>query len=127
MTAMHCLACSNAMLCAIADALATGNIDQALELGLLNYCPERIDGRCSECDARTRTMIAARDARLRAFAARERYRARETRLTERTAARARKRASAALNTSATASSLPPAASAALARAKARVAAKLPPE
>ena len=127
MNVMHCPACSNEVLCAIADALATDNIDQALEFGLLDHCPESIDGSCVECEARARIMIAARDARLRALAARERYRAREARLSERAEARARRRASAALYTSPTAPSLPPAAAAALARAKARVAAKLPQE
>ena len=127
MNVMHCPACSNEVLCSIADALATDNIDQALEFGLLDHCPETIDGSCGECNARARIMIAARDARLRALAARERYRAREARLTERAEARARKRASAALHTSASAPSLPPAAAAALARAKARIAAKQQPE
>ena len=127
MKAMSCLACNNEVLCAIADALATDNMDQALEFGLLDHCPETIDGSCGECDTRARTMIAARDAHMRALAARERYRAREARLTARAEARARKRAPAAPHTSTTSPSLPPAAAAALARAKARVAVKQQPE
>ncbi len=127
MNVMHCPACSNEVLCSIADALATDNIDQALQFGLLDHCPETIDGSCGECDARARIMIAARDARLRALAARERYRTREARLTARAEARARKRASIAPRTLIAASTLPPAAAAALARAKARVAAKRQPE
>ncbi len=127
MSVMRCPACSHQVLCAIADALATDNIDQAIELGLLDRCPESIDGNCGDCDARARIMIAARDARLRALAARERYRAREARLTARAEARACKRASIAPRTLIAASTLPPAAAAALARAKARVAAKQQPE
>lgn len=123
MTGVPCLACSNKMLCAIADALATDNIDQALELGLLDSFPEIVNGVCRECDARTRIIIDAREARLHALAARERYRTREARLTERAESRGRKRASVTPQTSVAAPSLPPAAAAALARAKARVAAK----
>lgn len=127
MKATPCSACGNKVLCAIADALAIDDIDHALTLGLLDSAPESIHDACQECDARTRIMIAARDARLRALEARERYRARETRLTERSEARARKRASTSPQAPVAAPSLPPAAAAALARAKARVAAKRQPE
>ena len=124
-----CPACGDDTLRAIAEALATDDVDRALTLGLLEAQPETAEAPCTECRRRAQTVIAARDDRLRALAARERYRARQARLAERADARARKRASAAVRTSAAAatSALPPAVAAALARAKAKVAAKRPPE
>lgn len=104
---------------------------------------------CPDCLHHDRLVGAARDARLRALDARERHRAREARLRRRADARANRRASAiphvpaataipetntmdasdfaTLPSAAPAlpatSSLPPAAAAALARAKARAAAR----
>ncbi len=127
MSAASCLVCADAALRAIADALAMDDVDRAITLGLLDAHPEDIAGRCDACIACADTVIAARDERLCALAARERYRARQDRLAERAAARARKRAAAAPQASITVPSLPPAAAAALARAKARVAAKRMPE
>jgi uncharacterized protein (UPF0212 family) len=97
---------------AILAALREDDLDAAIELGLLGAlpCP-----RCaSDCAS---TLIAARDARLRALAARERFRARERRLARRVAEREAARATAAKQPAA----LPPAAAAALARAKAKAA------
>lgn len=122
-----CLTCTDGALRAIADALAMDDLDRAMALGLLDARPDGIPGRCGACDARTRIVIAARDERLRALAARERHRARQARLAERMATRARRREAAApAQPSVAAPSLPPAAAAALARAKARVAAKRTP-
>ena len=127
MTAAACPACVDATLRAIADALEIGDLDRAMTLGLLDARPEDIAGRCDACIACAHIVIAARDERLRALAARARHRARQERLAERAAARARKREAAAPRTSIAAPSLPAAAAAALARAKARVAAKRLPE
>lgn len=127
MSATPCPACTDDALRAIADALAADDLDRAMTLGLLDARPEDIPERCDACGARAGIVIAARDERLRALAARERYRARQARLAERAAARARKREAAAPQRIVAAPSLPPAAAAALARAKARVAAKRPPE
>lgn len=127
MSAAACPACKDAAVRAIAGALAVDDLDRAMTLGLLDARPEDIPGRCDACISCVRIVIAARDERLRALAARERYRARQDRLAERAAARARKREAAAPRTSIAAPSLPAAAAAALARAKARVAAKRLPE
>jgi hypothetical protein len=123
-----CPACIDHTLRALVDALATDDFDRAMTLGLLDTRPENIAGLCNDCTVRAQLVTAARDERLRALAARERYRARQTRLVERPDALARKRAAVATPKHSTlAQSLPPAAAAALARAKARVAAKPQPE
>ena len=97
---------------AILAALGDGDLDAAIERGLLDARP------CPHCDSDcASTLIAARDARLRALAARERFRAREARLARRAAERDAARNTAAKQPAA----LPPAAAAALARAKARAA------
>ncbi len=129
MTAHHevCPHCTDGPLRAIADALAADDLDRAMTLGLLDAHPQDTAGCCDACVARMRMVVAERDERLRALAARERYRARQARLAERAAARARKREAAAPQASSVAPALPPAAAAALARAKARVAAKRPLE
>ncbi len=120
-----CPACRNHACAPLFDAVARDDIDRAIALGLLAFTPPASS--CAHCaDAIARTL-AARDTRLRALAARERFRARETRLAERAEARARKRAAATPPTAAagtpTPPALPPAAAAALARAKAKAAAK----
>ncbi len=122
-----CPACPDVALHALAAALAMDDIDHALTLGLLESRPEEIADPCAGCRTCMHLVIAARDDRLRALAARERYRARQLRLAERTETRARKRAAATTQPSVVAPSLPPAAAEALARAKARVAAKSQPE
>lgn len=123
-----CPACIDDRLRALADALATDDLDRALALGLLEARHEQHGDLCAECQSHVLVVIAARDERLRALAARERYRARQARLAERAQARARRRSAAAPQDAiSTAPSLPPAAAAALARAKSRVAAKPQPE
>ena len=97
-------------------ALREDDIDAAIERGLLDALP------CPGCNANcASTLIAARDARLRALAARERFRAREQRLARRAAERDAARTNAARQPAA----LPPAAAAALARAKAKAAGRSP--
>ncbi|HET7127028.1 MAG TPA: hypothetical protein VFI26_08060 [Lysobacter sp.] len=97
---------------AILAALREGDLDAAIERGLLDAQP------CPRCNADCASrLIAARDARLRALAARERFRAREKRLARRAAERDAARTNAARQPAA----LPPAAAAALARAKAKAA------
>jgi hypothetical protein len=122
-----CPVCSHdptrAAIDSLVDALAVDDLERAITLGLLDARPEDTVGLCIGCMARGQIVIAARDARLRAFAARERYRARQVRLAERADIRARKRTNSPSLQSAAAVSIPPAAAAALARAKARVAAK----
>lgn len=110
---------------AILAALVTDDLDRAIELGLLAS-----DG-CAGCsDLCSRTMTAARDARLRALAARERFRVREARLQRRSDERANKRATnprpvegrdTASDGGTAKPALPSAAAAALERAKAKAA------
>lgn len=89
--------------------------DAALQAGLMDYAP------CPACDAVvTATLVEAQQHFLKAWAARDRYVARNTRLTTRSAAREQKRcAETARQHQLT--SLPPAAAAILARAKAKAA------
>jgi GNAT superfamily N-acetyltransferase len=105
---------------ALVDTVMEDDLDRAIALGLLAFEPA--SHRCDRCRDAVARLVAARDARLHALAARERYRARQTRLAERAEARARKRASAAPAPSAVAPALPAGAAAVLARAKARAAA-----
>ncbi len=127
MSAVRCAACDDGALRTIVDALAMDDLDRAITLGLLDTGPEDLAGDCDVCSARMGILIATRDERLRALAARDRFRARQNRLAERAAIRARKREATAQQASVVAPPLPPAAAAALARAKARVTAKRPPE
>ena len=104
---------------AIAGALADGDLDHALALGLLDVdaCP----GCSAECSA---VLLAARDSRRVALAARERYRARNLRLERRAAERAARRAPPVAVTPERATPpLPPAAADALARALAKAGSK----
>jgi hypothetical protein len=102
-------------------ALADGDQDRAIELGLLTALP------CAGCSAScTGTLVATRDARLAALAARDRYGARQQRLERRASLRNAARAVPAAPADAkpaavAAPPLPTAAAAALARAKARAA------
>ena len=101
---------------AIAAAVAADDIDQAIELGLLDHAA------CANCAPQCAERVRhARDARLSALAARERYRARQARLQRRAEALLAKRSAAAPETTAKAAGLPTAAAAALDRAKARAA------
>lgn len=124
MTAGACPICHDAGIAALAAAVVDDDLDGAIGRGLLVF--EAPIVACDACAPRVAAVLAARDARLRALAARERYRARETRLAERAEAKARRRATAASAQTATTAptpALPAAALAALARAKARAAAK----
>lgn len=135
------LAPSASNLRALAAAVEIEDINAAIERGLLDYLAlaERSDIQiasvCAACVRDDRVIVAARDARMRALAARERFRKREARLRERERSRAEKRRAAAASNAASATddpsssiaspkpTLPPAAAAALARAKAKAAAK----
>jgi hypothetical protein len=107
---------------AIAAALADDDVDAAIELRLLDAAP------CDACAPGCRTaLMHARDSRLRAFAARQRFRARNARLQRRAEARAAARVPARVpeNAQPEMPTLPPAAAAALARAKAKAASRDP--
>lgn len=122
---------------AIVAALAQDDLDGAIALGLLseNFGDGIACRRCT--DACMRALCSAREARLRALAARERYRARNLRLQRRADERAAQRAAApapapdrttTADTSSAAAprpALPSAAAAALARAKAKAALRGP--
>lgn len=96
----------------IAALLEAGDIDAALESGLMEARP------CPACDASaTEDLRAAQHRLANAWAARERHRAREARL-QRIAS---ERASRHATPQAQQQSLPPAAAAILARAKAKAA------
>ena len=112
-----CTDASGAQAHAIAAALAEGDLDRALTLGLLE--PVACEACTSDCSGR---LQEARGERLRALAARERHRERQARLERRAAERAARRAPPPA-TGAGAPALPPAAAAALARARARAAGK----
>ena len=102
---------------AIAAALLADDLDAAIEAGLLAGVA------CAGCSSECNALVAhARDSRLRALAARERYRARQARLLRRAQERAAARAvPAAAAGPESKPALPSAAAAALARAKARAA------
>lgn len=118
----HCPHCDDPALAALADAVAADDLDRALALGLLDVAAPA--DACARCAPRFEAILNARDARRRALAARERYRARQLRLAERAALRAQRRATAVAAASvAAAPTLPAAAAAALARAKAKAAAR----
>ncbi len=132
-TPSACATCSTPAVRALADAIAQDDIARAIDEGLLEF--EAPPHPCAACAERVASIVAARDVRVHALAARERFRRREVRLRERERARAEKRRSASPTTAPetadiaaaaskpTASTLPPAAAAALARAKAKAAAK----
>lgn len=111
---------------ALLAALHADDVDRALSLGLLDCTG------CGDCSRAcvsgvpvAQTLIAARDDRRRALAARERFRARALRLERRAAERAAKRMPAVHAESVVVTpqptALPSGAAAALARAKARAA------
>ncbi|MFC3549902.1 hypothetical protein ACFOLC_02625 [Lysobacter cavernae] len=110
---------------AIVAALGMDDLDCALELGLLDVTD------CPGCTPPCRTRLAdARQARLRALAARERYRARQARLQRRALEKSVQRETTAAPATATgpavAAPLPSAAALALARAKAKAAERRKP-
>jgi hypothetical protein len=93
--------------------LREDDVDAAIEAGIMHYVP------CPACDHDLATGLAdARQALSRAWAARDRYLARNARLARRALERDAKRSPAIPETK---SPLPPAAAAILARAKARAA------
>ena len=100
---------------AVVAALGDDDADLAIESGLLTSDP------CASCSPDCRAnLLAAREARLGALAARDRYRARAARLQRRAEERAERRKPAVTPSPAAAKpSLPAAAAAALARAQAR--------
>lgn len=103
---------------AIVAALAVDDLDRAIDLGLLET------GACPACKTSCADALnAARETRLRALAARERYRARNARLQRRADELRNKRAAAApaAGIGPKTPALPAAAAAALARAKAKAA------
>jgi hypothetical protein len=108
---------------AIAAALREDDLDAALSLGLLDATIA-----CPRCSDGCRAMLEdARRDRLDALAARERFRARNARIERRQRERAERRKPATVPGAAgPASTLPPAAAAALARAKARAAGRRGP-
>lgn len=93
--------------------LREDDVDAAIEAGLMRHVP------CPDCDPELATkLIDAQQALSRAWAARDRYLARNARLAWRTAERNARRAPVIAERE---SALPPAAAAILARAKARAA------
>jgi len=116
--ACGCTHAQNIATHAVRAALVEDDLDRALTLGLLDVAG------CEGCDhACTMALLDAREARVRALAARDRFRAREVRLERRRQERADRRSTAtAPGNRTTTSPLPAAAAAALARAKAKAAA-----
>ena len=102
-------------------AIAADDLDAAIDLGLLQF--ELQPGvPCADCGPAIARLVAARDARRSAFAARERHRRRDARLAQRIEANAaRRKAGTAAIADMPKPGLPDAAAAALARAKARAA------
>lgn len=108
-------------------AVASGDLDTAIEAGLLALQPK--DLAPTQCDACRNTharLLEARDLRLTALAARSRHRQRSARIASRVALRAEARHAGLAQVPAgdgsarpTDAGLPPAAAAALARALAR--------
>jgi Na+-translocating ferredoxin:NAD+ oxidoreductase RnfC subunit len=118
--ACGCDAAAGAPAHALQAALRDDDLDAAIALGLLDAIG------CGDCSTACRAALqAARDARLRALAARERFRARNARLARRQRERTERRGSTTPApdpiANPTTSALPPAAAAALARAKAKAA------
>jgi hypothetical protein len=103
----------------IVDALRVDDVDRALDAGLLDAIE------CAGCAPECRALLAtAREARIAALAARERFLARTARLERRRAERDARRAPVA-TPDVVKPTLPPAAAAALARAKAKAANRKP--
>lgn len=135
---LPCPGCTCAQACpvglrtsALLTALHADDVDEALTLGLL-ACTG-----CGDCSRACQlgvpvaeTLVAARDERHRALAARDRFRARAQRLERRAAERAAKRMPAvhaeSVPVAPRATPLAGAAAAALARAKARAAERRKP-
>jgi len=100
----------------IVAALACDDLDAAIDAGLLEG-----DG-CANCSPACRAVLReARESRRAALAARERFRARQARLARRQLERLLRCEAATQQSGAMSPSLPPAAAAALARARAKAA------
>lgn len=120
--ACHCSSSNGSATHAVVAAVIVDDIDAAIFAGLLEVRA------CLHCDATCTThLLAARDARLAALAARARFKARNARLQRHAEQRAARRVvPRALDDAGSEPKPPPlpaAAAAALARAKARAAAK----
>jgi ferredoxin len=97
----------------IAEALAQGDVALALDRGLLDWNGCEDCARCSGLSLEQVALLSStRASRMKALEARQRFRTREQRLQRRAEERARRRL-------APVSALPPAAAAALARARTR--------
>lgn len=118
-TCGHCGCTTHAPAHALLAALRDDDVDAAIERGLLDAVP------CADCaPGCNERLLAARDARRFALAARERHRQRAERLQRRAAEREARRAPPAEQAPAgSRPALPAAAAAALARAKAKAAAR----
>ncbi|MGV7194511.1 hypothetical protein [Xanthomonas sp. NCPPB 1325] len=98
------------------------DLDRAIALGLMGYQPMQAQDDPNATPAEVVAALLAAQHRLRtAWAARERYRARDARLQRRAAERDARRAPAPAPSQTAAPALPPLAAAILARAKAKAA------
>ena len=82
---------------ALLAAIASDDLDAAIELGLLQF-ELRPGAPCADCGPDIARLLAARDARRSALAARERYRRRDARLAQRAEANAARRKAGAAAT-----------------------------
>ena len=98
------------------ERVLADDLDGALALGLMEYCPEQHD---AVDPAVTATLLAAQQRLQTAWAARQRYQARTARLQRRAAERDARRAPAPTPAQPAAPALPPLAAAILAREKAK--------
>lgn len=102
----------------LVEYLQADDVDAAIEAGLMGFVP------CPACDRVLATQLVEAQRKLQsAWAARDRYRARNARLAKRAAERDARRAAPAAEKK---SALPPAAAAILARAKAKAAERSKP-
>lgn len=106
--------------------IEAGDIDGAIRAGLMDYRPDSNDDQLTDYEPSvSQRLMAAQQKLAIAWEARERYRQRQARLARRTAEREVRRVGAAgkadPDKAGQKSVLPPAAAAALARAKARAA------
>ena len=107
--------------------ILSDNPDQAIELGLMEYQPTAADAQLDPAypDLPER-LLAARQQLQQAWAARERHRARASRLARRAAEREARRAPPPSPSKPATPSLPPLAAALLAKAKAKAASRSEP-
>ncbi|HEY0332644.1 MAG TPA: hypothetical protein VGC74_02905 [Stenotrophomonas sp.] len=104
------------------QCLLLDDVDAAIELGLMDYVPSPLDAHLSSTYPDLRERLLAAQSHLRdAWQARERYRQRNARVARRAAERDARRAPPPPPDRPVVPSLPPAAAAILARAKAKAA------